>query len=96
MGEPLVIEYMLDVVPSPPESARYIDWMRWLLAVLNRDNRSKFVFVSSVFNYCIDHAVHPTEKQAKVIDKITEDTLLLFHSGALEIQEGVANGQVKH
>ena len=100
MTDPFVVDYLLDVVPSPPdfpvEPEYFVNWMRWLNAVMDRDCEWQLIFVASLYADCIENDWLPKSKQERILRKFIRDTFLQYTSGALEIQMGVPNDSVKH
>jgi hypothetical protein len=78
---------MFDFSP-PPDDADAGDVMKWMIAVMDRDDTSLH-FVSSVLsNFLKYNGI--TEKQAAGVEKIYSRVLAEFKRGVLHIQTGGA------
>jgi hypothetical protein len=76
---------IFDLSP-PPVEADALDMLKWMVAVMDRDDRS-LMFVASLLTQCIEWN-GLTEKQAAAGSRVYERVLSLFDRGLLAIQGG--------
>lgn len=74
-------------VPSPPVTRRSLDGLRWLVIVMNHDDRD-YGFVVSVFAYALKKEML-SEKQMRRVDRIYDRIGRAFNCDALECQQAV-------
>ncbi|MEC5289423.1 MULTISPECIES: hypothetical protein [unclassified Aurantimonas] len=76
---------MFDLSPPADEDGAIVA-MKWMIAVMDRDDKSLH-FVASVLSSCCKYG-GLTERQADAVEKTYERILKAFEAGALEIQGG--------
>ena len=79
--------FYLPHVPPPPEgeSLPWIDVLRWMLCVMDDDDRA-MAFVAGVLRYALEHEGSITAKQGEACNNIWARMHRLYHQGILDCQ----------
>jgi hypothetical protein len=73
-----------DQVPEPARSARWVDHLKWAVAVMDRDD-SDLAFVASLLSYSIRHE-GLTPKQCHFARKIMDRLIAMWRENRLRCQ----------
>lgn len=77
-------------VPEAPQNDRWPDYLRWVIAVMDADDRD-LGFMASLLSYCLDHQ-GLTEKQAKYARRIFVRVHATWLADQLECQRRPSAG----
>src|SRR5690606_5481161 len=72
----------------PPDGCAWVDALRWLVAVMDGDDRS-LLFVAGCLRYALEHNGCLTSKQADACNRILTRILDRWHEGTLACQLAV-------
>jgi hypothetical protein len=71
--------------PPPPGSA-WVDALRWLVCVMDSDDRGSLAFVASCLAWALNHDGTLTERQARACQKVLQRVTRAWHAGILDVQ----------
>ena len=80
-----------DRVPDPPDGDKWADILRWLICVMDADDKS-FAFVAGVFAHCLKNGGYVTERQSRAANRIWKRVFEEWQSDVLDCQHATSPG----